>query len=194
LRLCACGCRNAIVETKRNKNTKYIRGHSSRDRIVKRKYESIDEKFWLNVDKKSDNECWEWTGPIQPNGYGQINYNYKKKYVHRVSYEIHFGKIYDNLLVCHSCDNRKCVNPKHLFLGTHLDNSHDMVSKGRAVNPTKWAAKITFKDAENIRELNSIGFHVDFLSTRYELTRSTIRNIIAERIWKKNIERQLQKY
>jgi hypothetical protein len=195
LKLCECGCGGEIIPQKwhNRKPAKFIKGHGGRGKP--RPKRSLEEKLWSKVVKLGEDECWEWSGPIQPNGYGQTNYNYKRFYVHRVSYEIHFGKIPNGLLVCHKCDNRKCVNPNHLFLGTYLDNSHDMVRKGRAVNPV-WAAKITRKDAEDLRELNKIGFCVEFLAERYSLDKSTIRNIIAGRIWKnqKNIERQLNKY
>jgi hypothetical protein len=72
--------------------------------------------------------CWEWMGFIRPSGYGQVHQN---KLAHRVSWELHNGPIPNGVLVLHKCDNKSCVNPDHLFLGSHRDNTQDMMSKGR---------------------------------------------------------------
>ena len=86
------------------------------------------EKFWPNV--RVTPGCWIWTAPLV-GGYGRIFLNGKAKKAHRTSYELNVATIPDGLLVLHRCDNRKCVNPDHLFLGTHLDNCLDKMKKGR---------------------------------------------------------------
>ena len=81
--------------------------------------------------------CWLWTASLTGPGYGQFGVKGRVELAHRVSYELHVGAIPDGLCVLHRCDVRHCVNPNHLFLGTHSDNSRDCVSKGRHGNGNK---------------------------------------------------------
>lgn len=89
------------------------------------------ERFWKYV--KKTNTCWNWTGGFLQSGYGIFTINNKIVRAHRFSYELHKNKIPVNLNVCHSCDNPKCVNPSHLWLGTHKENMDDMMRKGRKI-------------------------------------------------------------
>lgn len=92
--------------------------------------DSIIIRFWNKVNKEGPNGCWEWVGKIKvgkEGGYGI----FRDMRAHRYSWELFNGLIPDKLIICHKCDNRKCVNPDHLFLGTQFDNMKDMTKKGR---------------------------------------------------------------
>jgi hypothetical protein len=94
------------------------------------------DRFWKNVDRSG--ECWEWTGPVRGKGYGYLHVGnwYSRSGqmdAHRYSASIHLPDYSPDLMVCHTCDNKRCVNPAHLFMGTATDNVRDMVAKGRAM-------------------------------------------------------------
>lgn len=91
--------------------------------------QSIEERFWSKVEKTE--ACWNWVGATSRRGYGAMNIDNRTLQTHRVVYELTYGTIPAGLCVCHHCDNPRCVRPDHLFLGTHADNMHDMVRKGR---------------------------------------------------------------
>jgi len=112
-------CQNCYSELKRN-NIKIVKN------IV-----TLNDRFWSKVDKKGEDECWNWMFSKFPNGYGQFKLYDIMVGAHRVAYELTYGKILNDLFVLHKCDNKKCCNPKHLFLGTTYDNMRDMHRKGK---------------------------------------------------------------
>lgn len=88
-------------------------------------------EFEKLVDKSDVEGCWNWRGRLSDKGYGKLRVDGKLKRAHRWAYELHHGPFDSALSVCHRCDNPSCVNPSHLFLGTHQDNMSDRRSKGR---------------------------------------------------------------
>ena len=109
------------------------------------------ERFFSFVEKTA--KCWRWSGRLEDNGYGRFKVHGERISAHRFSYELVNGPITNSLFVLHRCDNRWCVNPAHLFLGTQKDNLDDMRKKGRAVQVRGAAhgrAKLTEEQARDI--------------------------------------------
>ncbi len=89
-------------------------------------------RFDAKVVPEPNTGCWLWSGTVLTNGYAQFWASGKGLYAHRFAYERHIGEIPAGLFVCHHCDTPLCVNPSHLFVGTHTENMRDSVAKGRA--------------------------------------------------------------
>jgi HNH endonuclease len=125
--------------------------------------------------------CWEWIGAIS-RGYGKFKVGTRKVRAHRLAYELFVGEIPEGMCVCHSCDNTRCVNPNHLFLGTEQTNATDKVVKGRA-----GTNKLTKEQVLKIRERHVFcnetitalakEYGVDYVTVWYVIKRKTWRHI-----------------
>lgn len=152
----------------------------------------ISERFWRRVEQDTDG-CWEWQGVISRFGYGLLRIGSKWARVHRISWEIHFGQIPEGIFVCHHCDNRKCVRPDHLFLGTAQDNIRDMVSKKRDVNSThpelhprgETHGRAVLNDnlVRQIRALHLTGMNCGEIGRLLGVKRSTVGNVTEGKRW-----------
>lgn len=146
------------------------------------------KRFWDKVNKKSNDECWEWQASKNRIGYGTISIKHKARLAHRVSWAVCNGQICEGLCVCHTCDNPGCVNPAHLFLGTMKDNVRDRDRKGRGVNlvgEKHGCHKLTEKQVIEIREKYiQHKYNSTMLSKEYSVTKNMIHLIVTYKNWK----------
>lgn len=122
------------------------------------------------------NGCIHWSGPVGNHGYGFFNYAKVTHTAHRAAYIAFVGSIPDGMYVCHKCDVKICVNPDHLFVGTHDDNVMDMVKKRRNYR------KLTDDEVRQIRSIR--GPNYAQLARCYGVTDAMIRHIILRHWWK----------
>ena len=157
------------------------------------KMKRLATRFWSQVDKSG--ECWEWLGPKKSNGYGiltiTLDSGKRESHVHRISYILEYGEIPDGLCVLHKCDNRSCVRPSHLWLGTYGDNNRDAIAKGRFATPPNFqgehhpSAKLTQRQVDEIRQLGlkHPGLTYVAIAKRYDVTPENISHIVRHISW-----------
>jgi hypothetical protein len=144
-------------------------------------------RFWSYVEVGGTDDCWEWQASRNNHGYGQLSKAKNKSpyKTHRLSWEIHNGEIPTGMSVCHKCDNPPCVNPKHLFLGTHYENMQDAKHKGRMANngsapgEANPAAKLTPAEVSEIRTSYTEGeMPQSYLAKKYGICDDSIAKVI----------------
>lgn len=134
-----------------------------------------------------ENGCWEYSGSKNQNGYGVLTYRNVPNTTHRIAYDLCVGDIPKGAHVLHTCDNRACCNPEHLFLGTQQDNMDDMRSKGREPKPVGVAngrAKLKDSDIPEIRQKIALGLRCSDLAMEYKVGWSTINRIKQGTHWR----------
>lgn len=142
-----------------------------------------ERRFFRNVAKGES--CWLWTGKKNDGGYGELQVNKKIIKAHRFSFILHGGVVQNGHEVCHSCDNPSCVNPAHLFSGTHSDNMRDMARKGRGYWPDTrgerhGASKLTSADVIAIRAATGPQSAV---AARFYISQTTVSQIRLRKRW-----------
>jgi len=142
-------------------------------------------RFYKYVDKKGLDECWPWLAQTKKNGYGKFSIKGKSTSAHRASYEFSNGVIPAGLMIRHTCDNKKCVNPNHLLTGTGKDNARDAVE--RDLYPrgeTQGRARLTLKQVIEIREVSAAGSESQrSMARRFGVSRAAVQHVAAGRTW-----------
>ncbi|MBK9496899.1 MAG: HNH endonuclease [Xanthomonadales bacterium] len=143
---------------------------------------TFEEKFWKHVNKSGskilDTPCWEWSQPRSFGGYGIFSVNGKAKSAHRISWRMANGDP-GKFHVLHKCDNKICIRPEHLFLGTDWDNVRDRVAKGRtAQGETHYRAKLTNAQIMSMRAMAKGGATQRKLAAKFDVTQSYVSRVI----------------
>jgi hypothetical protein len=148
---------------------------------------SLRERFFRYFKAGKESECWDWTGAISSTGYGAIDqHDGVTLGAHRIAFEIFRGPILPGFCVCHSCDNRKCVNPRHLFLASLADNNLDKKIKGRhgaLVGENQPNAKITTEQALEIKRRVSEGERQRIVAGDFGISQGQVSHICKGDRW-----------
>lgn len=144
-------------------------------------------RFMRKVNTNGPNGCWIWTASTKFDGYGQFGINGTIERSHRIMWEHINGPILDDTCVLHKCDNRRCVNPDHLFLGTRADNARDKVCKGRHPKGNDSVkSKLCADDIDLIRDLySSKSLNQSDLAETFGISTSQISRIVRLENWRK---------
>lgn len=129
--------------------------------------------------------CILWTGPINPHGYGHCSKRFgPTNLAHRLSFMASNGPLLKGLSICHKCDVRRCINPEHLFQGTHFDNIRDCVKKGRATRAKGEKAALSRLTEEKVREILESAEPRSVLAQRFSITSANVWFIQRRRTWR----------
>jgi hypothetical protein len=169
------------------KHYQRVQKYGSSDAGIKN-HASPEVRFFRFIDKKSDTECWNWTGHKIGN-YGSFSIGAKSLgsvLAHRFSWSMHNNKeIPSGMVIMHSCDNPLCVNPNHLSVGTHMENTHDMLKKGRHTYIAHVGEKNgkSVLNAKIVKEIRASSMNHAELGRFYGVSTSCIRGVRTGRTW-----------
>jgi len=153
---------------------------------AKKKFNTLAEAFYDKCKISDTNSCIEWEGIVGHFGYGNLKYNKKMLRAHRVSYELFNGHLSEGKIICHRCNNPKCVNPKHLYAGTHKQNHKDRQNGQRALKGENHGrSKLTEKQVLEIREkYRPYKVTNKMLAKAYDVHVETIKSINIRKNWR----------
>lgn len=142
-----------------------------------------EPRFWQNVTISDSACCWEWKGALR-NGYGVFSVNGKITYAHRYSYKLVYNQIKEGLCVLHKCNNRLCVNPSHLYIGTKQDNANDKVNSNRQIKGGQ--SKLSKLTEQQVREIKEYKGKLSLrkIANLYKVHHWTIGRILNNINWK----------
>lgn len=148
---------------------------------------TLDEKirFWLYVIRTKPDDCWPWIAGYSSNQYPTFYLRHKTYMSSRVAYKLEHNTNLTGLLICHSCDNIECCNPKHLFTGTNKENKTDSINKKRHnFGSRNGANKLVEKNILEIRHTSLFRATTKELALKYNVKASTISHILRHDTWK----------
>jgi hypothetical protein len=150
-----------------------------------RKPRTLENRLLSNVAIDEQTGCWNWTGSYFKSLYGRITIDGKNALAHRVSYGHFYGEIPDGLFVCHSCNNKRCINPRHLYVGTINDNARDAVLSGdTAKGENNGMAILTREKVVEIKRLiKSRQVVYRKIAEIFGVSRQAIKDIASGRTW-----------
>jgi hypothetical protein len=162
---------------------------SCNGKVVRRRIEPLVVRFWEKVDRSGGSDaCWPWVASCDAKGYGHIGIAGKTVRASRVAWELSNGPVPDGLFVLHNCpdgDNPTCVNPAHLWLGTHQDNMRDRERKGRTARGERgWRARLTAAQVREIRRRRALGESETALAIAYGVHSGHIHLIVRRLRWR----------
>lgn len=144
-----------------------------------------EQKFWSKVEILDKDSCWNWKRALSDVGYGIAYFKGNLIGAHRLAWILKKGPIPEGMMVCHRCDNKKCCNPNHHFLGSNHDNMKDLVAKGLSNKGEKnGRAKLTRFQVCEIRKLNPMSGEYTFVARMFNVSRKTIQRIVKKTHWK----------
>lgn len=149
---------------------------------------TLEERFWMKVDRRGKSECWEWGGGTNERGYGilqtgtRVQQSYTK--AHRLSYAIeHEVDLHSSQFILHSCDNPPCVNPAHLRIGTQADNVADAKRRDRHRRGERGAIKLSNKSVLSMRHDVATGLSVKDASVKYGISDGMASRVVTGKKW-----------
>ncbi len=155
------------------------------ERTIPAESDRLPERFWAKTERREPDSCWPWRGAIGARGYGSIRCFGRSVAAHRVAWFLANSE-WPRLFVCHHCDNRRCINPAHLFVGTAKDNTQDMLRKGRhrvLRGEECPRARLSREDVIEIRTRHAAGLPQAAIGKVFAISKAHVSGIVNRKRW-----------